>query len=193
MTPSPIKIELRWMIKRDLREVVAIDEISFMLPWSEQYFRERLKFDKALGMVAVAGGKVVGYMVFECWPEHLGLIKISVHPDYRHQGIGTELIKRLKWKLAIHSRKKIITVASSVDLVAINFFTALGFRVGPIDINAHQGNAEDYVGLDFTVDHGVGPMLERISDEEMQDRGWCPKDLDDGLEIIKGVLKHESE
>ena len=193
MTPSPIKIELRWMIKRDLREVVAIDEISFMLPWSEQYFRERLKFDKALGMVAVAGGKVVGYMVFECWQEHLGLIKIAVHPDYRHQGIGTELIKRLKWKLAIHSRKKIITVASSVDLVAINFFTALGFRVGPIDINAHQGNAEDYVGLDFTVDHGVGPMLERISDEEMQDRGWSPKDLDDGLEIIKGVLKHESE
>ena len=193
MTPSPIKIELRWMIKRDLREVVAIDEISFMLPWSEQYFRERLKFDKALGMVAVAGGKVVGYMVFECWQEHLGLIKISVHPDYRHQGIGTELIKRLKWKLAIHSRKKIITVASSVDLVAINFLTALGFRVGPIDINAHQGNAKDYVGLDFTVDHGVGPMLERISDEEMQDRGWSPKDLDDGLEIIKGVLKHESE
>ena len=193
MTPSPIKIELRWMIKRDLREVVAIDEISFMLPWSEQYFRERLKFDKALGMVAVAGGKVVGYMVFECWQEHLGLIKISVHPDYRNQGIGTELIKRLKCKLAIHSRKKIITVASSVDLVAINFFTALGFRVGPIDMNAHQGNAEDYVGLDFTVDHGVGPMLERISDEEMKDRGWSPKDLDDGLEIIKGVLKHESE
>lgn len=64
-TQTAMKILTRWMIRRDLQTVLDIDRDSFWEPWGEDAFLEKLRQRNCIGMVAVQGEKIVGFMVYE--------------------------------------------------------------------------------------------------------------------------------
>ena len=62
--PTPkaqVRVHIRWMIRRDMPEVLAIEHASFEFPWCEEEFLRVLRQRNCIGMVAEYGERVVGY------------------------------------------------------------------------------------------------------------------------------------
>lgn len=93
------------MIRRDLEEVVAIDARTFGAQrWDEHQFTEYLKQRDCIGMIAEYDERVVGYMIYWLRQHKLELIRLAVHPLFRRQGIGTQMVDKLKGKLSPRRR-----------------------------------------------------------------------------------------
>jgi len=56
----PLKVQIRWMIRRDMAEVLRIERESFEYHWTEEDFLCCLRQRNCIGMVAEADGQVVG-------------------------------------------------------------------------------------------------------------------------------------
>ena len=60
-----VRVHIRWMIRRDMPEVLDIESESFEFPWSEDDFIRCLRQRNCIGMVAELDDQVVGFMIYE--------------------------------------------------------------------------------------------------------------------------------
>lgn len=79
----------------DLDQVLCIEEASFRSPWSRESFEAELKRDYTISLVAVAGKKVVGYLMAWFVADKIHITNVAVHLVWRKRGIGEELIRRV--------------------------------------------------------------------------------------------------
>ncbi len=56
---------VRWMIRRDMADVLEMESLCYAVPWTEEDFIRCLRQRNCIGMVAEVGEKVVGFMVYE--------------------------------------------------------------------------------------------------------------------------------
>ena len=111
MTTPPLALpvgwapRLRWMIRRDLPEILAIERASFAADavWQEEDFLRALRHRNVCGIVAERDwtdpSPVVGYMALEVHgPKSAApgveIATLAVHPDYRRRGVGRLLLRR---------------------------------------------------------------------------------------------------
>jgi len=73
-----VKIHIRWMIRRDMAEVIAIETESFEFPWSEDDFVRCLRQRNCIGMVAEMDDQVVGFMIYELHKNRLHILNFAV-------------------------------------------------------------------------------------------------------------------
>ena len=104
------KVGIRVMIRRDLRDVLWIEQASYPIPWSEEQFLLILRQRHVIGLVAEIGEQVVGFVIYELIEGQLFISNLAVHPHFYRQGIGTQIIDRLKSKLAGPSKRKRLTM-----------------------------------------------------------------------------------
>jgi ribosomal-protein-alanine N-acetyltransferase len=123
--PAP---SIRWMIRRDLAEVLEIERRCFKQPWDETEFVERLKQRDCIGMVAERGEKVVGYMLYELPQTRIRITNFAVEPDLWRQGIGRVMAEKLTGKLSPARRTAVRLEIRESNLPAQLFFHSLGFR-----------------------------------------------------------------
>lgn len=124
-----INVHIRWMIRRDMPEVLDIEKSSFELPWSEEDFIRCLRQRNCIGMVAEYDEQVIGFMVYELHRDKLHVLNLSVHPDWRRCEVGAQMVARLVNKLSQQRRNKIVLEVRESNLPAQQFFAAMGFRV----------------------------------------------------------------
>ena len=131
---SMIKIEP--MRKKDLSAVVAIENLSFKAPKPESVFIE----DEHKYLVARDGDRVVGYIGIEEISGEKHIINTAVHPDYRRQGVGQLLIKR------ILNKKDIFFLEVRVsNQPAIKLYEKFGFKNVGLRKKYYQDNSEDAI------------------------------------------------
>ena len=122
---------IRWMIRRDMAEVVDIEHRAFPYPWTEEDFIKALRERNVIGQVAEVEDKVVGYMIYELRKGRIQLLNLAVDIDYRRQGIGTQLlnmhVKRNREAKNQHKRK-IVTAVCEMNLDAQKWLASRGFR-----------------------------------------------------------------
>ena len=53
------------MIRRDMPEVLAVEQEAFEFPWLEEDFTRCLRQRNCIGMVAEADDSVVAFMIYE--------------------------------------------------------------------------------------------------------------------------------
>ena len=58
-----LRVHIRWMIRRDMPEVLDIERDSFEFPWSEEDFMRCLRQRNCIGMVAERGDRVIVEMM----------------------------------------------------------------------------------------------------------------------------------
>lgn len=117
----------RWMIERDMPQVLAIDAL-LPAPWGEErllnYFRHRIQH------VAVRYDQddvVLGYASFSRRPYFLNLGLLAVHPADRRKGVGTCLMERIKSKLG-SERERINCCVPETEVGTQLFLKAQGFK-----------------------------------------------------------------
>lgn len=138
---SPIHI--RWMIRRDMPEVSAIEEKSFDFPWSEEEFIRCLRQRNCVGMVAERDDKVVGFMIYELHKNRLHLLNFAVDPAYRREGVGSAMLEKLTSKLSHKRRHKITLETRESNLPAQLFLKKNGFRAISVLRDFYEDTTED--------------------------------------------------
>ena len=168
------KIEVRWMIRRDMGEILDIEKESFSSPWAEEDFIKYLKERNVIGMVAEIGDgnddQIVGYMVYSLYKDRLELKNFAVHPDFRRQGVGTKLAEKLKGKLSTSRRTRVVTHVSEGNYRAQKFFSSKGFRATGV-IKNHFSTGEDAYAFQYEVKHPLEAPANRISFSRGKSRG----------------------
>lgn len=85
------------MTLADIPEVVAIDRLSFSLPWPERSYRYELTENSASRLIvaevsASPRARVVGYVGLWLLVDEAHVSTIAVHPSDRGRGIGEALL-----------------------------------------------------------------------------------------------------
>ena len=151
------KVQIRWMIRRDMPSVLAIEGHSFEFPWSEEEFIRVLRQRECIGMVAEVGEEIVGYMVYELHTQRIQILSFAVHEDFRLQGVGMTMIKKLVSKLTHQRRNRIALEVREMNVTAQVFFRQLGFRAVRILKSYYEDSSEDAYLMEYRIfDECVG-------------------------------------
>src|SRR6516162_129139 len=102
-----LRVHIRWMIRRDMPEVLQTEQLSFEYPWTEEDFLRCLRQRNCIGMVAEQGEKVVGFMIYELHKNKLHILNFAVQQSFRRLGIGAQMVAKLVSKLSSHRRTRI--------------------------------------------------------------------------------------
>ena len=81
------------MSRDDLSQVLAIEKVSFPLPFSQNLFHMELDLNIAHMLVAHEGEAILGYLDFWHVDRELHVINIAVDPKLRGQGVGAQLMQ----------------------------------------------------------------------------------------------------
>ena len=119
---AQVRVHIRWMIRRDMPEVLAIEHASFEFPWCEEEFLRVLRQRNCIGMVAEYGERVVGFMIYELHKNKLHVLDFATHPEFRRQGVGHQMVAKLVGKLSSHRRTRIALYVRETNLPAQLFF-----------------------------------------------------------------------
>lgn len=123
-------MDIRWMIRRDMPQVLAIENEAFENPWTESDFVHSLRERNVIGMVATTddGKNVIGYMLYSLKQKKVDLLNIAVHSAFRRKETGRELIEVLKRKLRQQKRESIEAVVRETNFPAQMWLKSCGFR-----------------------------------------------------------------
>jgi ribosomal-protein-alanine N-acetyltransferase len=123
-----VGFEIRNMEKRDIPEIMAIENVSFPAPWAEQAFLGELKNEFAFYCVVIHEGKVAGYCGTWLFSGDAHITTVAVHPDCRGQGLGKMLMHTLIRHARCHEATTMLLEVRPSNLSARNLYKNLGFR-----------------------------------------------------------------
>ena len=138
-----VSVHIRWMIRRDMPEVLAIEKAGFEFPWSEDEFVRCLRQRNCIGMVAETDDQIVGFMIYELHKNRLHVLNFAVHPAFRRRGIGRQMIEKLISKLSSQRRNRIMLEVRETNLPAQLFFRELGLRAVAVLREFYDDSPED--------------------------------------------------
>lgn len=144
-----LRVHIRWMIRRDMPEVLNIERESFEFPWFEEDFIRCLRQRNCIGMVAEQGERVVGFMIYELHKSRLHILNFAVAKGMRGRGIGRQMADKLASKLSSQRRTRITLEVRETNLPAQLFFKKVGFRATTVLRSYYEDSPEDAYVMQF--------------------------------------------
>lgn len=138
-----LPVHVRWMIRRDMPDVLRIEQQAFEFPWYEDDFVRCLRQRNCIGMVAEASERVVGFMVYELHKHRLHILNFAVDERLQRRGVGSQMAKKLVGKLSHDRRSRIVLEIRETNLPAQLFFRTLGFRATTVLRQFYEDTPED--------------------------------------------------
>ncbi|QDU91370.1 ribosomal-protein-alanine N-acetyltransferase [Pirellulimonas nuda] len=138
-----LRVHIRWMIRRDMEEVLQIERGSFEFPWFEEDFVRCLRQRNCIGMVAECGEKIVGFMIYELHKTRLHILNFAVGREARRKGVGDQMVRKLIGKLSSQRRTRISLEVRETNLDAQLFFRSTGFMATSVLREFYDDSPED--------------------------------------------------
>lgn len=117
-----------------LPQVLAIEKVNSQESnplegaWKGKDFKEVLAQPNHQGIVAWQGTKIVGFAIYCLSLDKIHIANMAVHPDYLRQGIGSQLLMKLKAKLRLKRRTSLEIDIRESNLHAQLFLRGRGFK-----------------------------------------------------------------
>ena len=144
-----LRVHIRWMIRRDMADVLTAEHQSFDFAWTEEDFLRCLRQRNCIGMVAEQNERVIGFMIYELHKNKLHILNFAVGPIHRRHGIGAMMVSKLIGKLSSHRRSKITLAVRERNLAAQVFFRTQDFRATKVLRNYYEDSGEDAFLMEF--------------------------------------------
>ncbi|MEI7687035.1 MAG: ribosomal protein S18-alanine N-acetyltransferase [Planctomycetota bacterium] len=154
------RVHIRWMIRRDMPEVLQIETQSFEFAWTEEDFLRCLRQRNCIGMVAEHGEKVVGFMIYELHKAKLHILNFSVHPQWRRLGVGAQMVTKLISKLSSHRRTRVSLEIRETNLPAQLFFNKQDFRGVRVLRSFYGDSGEDAFLMEYRFGNAIPEEME---------------------------------
>ena len=133
---------IRWMVARDLLDVMSIERRSFEFPWTERDFDHVLSRRNCIGMVAELWNGIGGFMIYELERKRIHVLNFAVAQAARRQGVGSQLVAKLVNKLS-QQRQRIHLEVRERNLPAQLLFRAMRFRAVAVLHGFYEETLED--------------------------------------------------
>jgi ribosomal-protein-alanine N-acetyltransferase len=157
-----VRVHIRWMIRRDMPEVLQTEQDSFEFSWTEEDFLRCLRQRNCIGMVAEQGEKVVGFMIYELHKSKLHILNFAVNPGCRRYGVGAQMVAKLVSKLSSHRRTRITLEVRETNLAAQLFFRTQGFKALRVLRSFYEDSGEDAFLMQYRLPDDTGEEVEEM-------------------------------
>jgi ribosomal-protein-alanine N-acetyltransferase len=158
-----LAVHIRWMIRRDMPEVLQIEREGFEFPWSEDDFIRCLRQRNCIGMVAEYDERIVGFMIYELHRTKLHLLNFAVAADVRRRGAGAQMMNKLIAKLSTQRRTRVQLEVRETNLAAQLFFRQLGFRAVSVLRDFYDDTTEDAYLMQYRYRPTEAPVIIPIN------------------------------
>lgn len=146
-----LRTKIRWMVRADMPEVLAIERVSFEFPWFEEDFIRCLRQRTCIGMVAEHDDRIVGYMIYELHKTRIHLLNLAVHPAARRRTVGQQMMERLFGKLSRERRCRLTLEVRETNLPAQLFFKACGLLATHVLKGHYDDSTEDAYAMEWHI------------------------------------------
>ena len=137
---------IRKMRLEDIEQVIAIDRVSFSLPWPERSFRFELTDNPASRCwVAEMDGKLVGMIVVWLIVDEVHVATIATHPDFRRQGIAKRLLSHALRQLSNEGAQSSFLEVRASNLAAQEMYRKFGYEESGVRRRYYRDNDEDAI------------------------------------------------
>jgi len=153
---------IRKMMLDDIEQVIAIDRVSFSLPWPERSFRFELTDNPASRCwVAEVDGRLVGIIVVWLIVDEVHVATIATHPEFRRQGIAKRLLSHALRELRNEGAQSSFLEVRASNYAAQEMYRKFGYEKSGIRPRYYRDNDED--ALLMTLE---SLDVERLEDQE---------------------------
>lgn len=139
-------IEVVKMGLEHIDAVMAVENLSFKIPWSKNAFKEEISNNQfAHYLAALSDGQAVGYAGLWKVFDEGHITNIAVHPEFRRNGVGAALLAEL---VALAQREGILRLTLEVrkgNQAAQNLYRKFGFVEEGVRKAYYADNGEDAV------------------------------------------------
>ncbi len=160
-----VQITIAPMVKGDLEQVMAIEQLSFTMPWSRNLFLSELRSRTVATLLVALDPNapvrtVVGYIVYWLVADEMHILNVATSPLFRRQGIAKRLvISAIRNAVADGARRSFLEVRAS-NTEALELYAGLGFIT--------NYTRKDY--YDHPVEDAIVMRLEQKGMEELARR-----------------------
>lgn len=124
-------------------QIAELEKLCFNDPWSEKSIASELNNRLSCWLVALDGDSVVGYVGSQTVLGETDMMNIAVHPDYRKQGVATDLIQSLIDALSKQGSHSLMLEVRQTNEPAKRLYESLGFETVGIRKNYYRNPRED--------------------------------------------------
>jgi [ribosomal protein S18]-alanine N-acetyltransferase len=144
-------VQISWLIRRDMPDVLRIERQGFEYPWTEEDFLSCLRQRNCIGMVAEHKQRIVGFMLYELHRSKFNLLNFAVETESRRSQVGTQMVSKLVGKLSQERRHVIETKVRETNLAAQLFFKSQGFEATSVERDAYDDSDEAAYVMRYTI------------------------------------------
>ena len=121
-----IPVRVRWMVSKDLDQVLDLEETGYDAPWSRQNFKEVLMVRNTVGLVAECDKSLIlGFAIYQVSKKSMHVLSLTARPVRR--GIGRQLMFHL-FGMLNKARNKIVVNLGDDNVEGHLFLRAMGFE-----------------------------------------------------------------
>ena len=131
------------MLQCHVSQIAELEKLCFNDPWSENSIASELDNRLSCWLVAIADDKVVGYVGSQTVLGETDMMNIAIHPDYRKQGIATELISAVIEALNERGSHSLMLEVRASNEPAKSLYLKMGFDVVGVRKNYYRNPRED--------------------------------------------------
>jgi [ribosomal protein S18]-alanine N-acetyltransferase len=137
---------IRRMTLQDIPAVHEIDVLSFSLPWPERSFRfELIENPVSRGWVAKVDGRIAAMLVLWFIIDEAHVATIAVHPDFRRQGIGEQILLCALRSVKSEGAQRAFLEVRAGNIAAQAMYKKYGFEVAGLRRGYYRDNNEDAI------------------------------------------------
>lgn len=137
-------IEIREMTLEDLPAIMAIEEESFLTPWSQEAFSEELNINPlARYFVGVCREGIFGYIGMWLILDEGHITNIAVGKSFRGRGYGRLLLEEALARARDMGARAFTLEVRESNVPAIKLYSQTGFKVGGRRKNYYRDSHED--------------------------------------------------
>jgi ribosomal-protein-alanine N-acetyltransferase len=112
--------------EKDISGIVAIEDLSFPVPWPDFLFRANLENPGFI--VCEDKKKIVGYAILGTFMNNAHLLSIAVHPMYRRHKVGSSLLQKCMHIARYYGYEYITLEVREKNVEGQKFYLAHGFK-----------------------------------------------------------------
>lgn len=142
-----VKPDIRWMINRDIDDVMQIEIACF--EWQDRWCMpliRKIGLQRNVIRVVITDeaqyGKIVGFMFYELHPKRLELLRFAVDPSVHRKGYGAAMMQRLINKLSQQNREVVGVDVPEHNVGTQIFLSRCGFKAVP---------AGDFIRMEYWI------------------------------------------
>jgi [ribosomal protein S18]-alanine N-acetyltransferase len=123
------ELAIRAMAEQDIGDILQIEKLSFVTPWTKGMVEETLASPISTSFVMEEGGRLLGYVMLYSVADEAHVLNLAVHPARRRKGYGSRLISH-----AIdHSKRRGVSdfflEVRETNHTAQDLYGKIGFKV----------------------------------------------------------------